>query len=130
MIQVLVIAVGGAIGSVGRYYVAGAFERWLSGAIGVGFPYGTLAVNVIGSAVLGLLVGLFTTLFETTPELRLFLVVGLLGGFTTFSAFSLDTVALFEKGEAGRALLYIALSVVLSAGALYLVLRLVRWVLP
>jgi len=130
MIQVLAIAAGGAIGSVGRYYVAGAFERWLSGAIGVGFPYGTLAVNAIGSAVLGLLVGLFTTLFETTPELRLFLVVGLLGGFTTFSAFSLDTVALFEKGEARRALLYIALSVVLSAGTLYLVLRLVRWVLP
>lgn len=128
MMQILLIAAGGALGSVGRYVVAGAFERWLVGAIGVAFPYGTLAVNVIGSAVLGLLVGLFTSLFESTPEVRLFLIVGILGGFTTFSAFSLETVTLFEKGEAGRAILYIALSVVLSAGALYLVLRLLRWI--
>lgn len=128
MIQVLLIAAGGALGAVGRYYGAGAFERWLGIAIGPGFPYGTLAVNVIGSGVLGLLVGLFTALFESTPEIRFFLVVGLLGGFTTFSAFSLDTVALFEKGEAGRALLYVMLSVVLSVGALYVALRLVRWV--
>jgi CrcB protein len=128
MTQVLLIAAGGALGSVGRYYVAGAFERWLGIAIGAGFPYGTLAVNIIGSAVLGLLVGLFTALLESTPEMRFFLVVGLLGGFTTFSAFSLDTVALFEKGEVGRALLYVALSVILSVGALYLVLRLVRWI--
>ncbi len=124
MMQILLVAAGGAIGSVGRYVVAGAVERWL----GIAFPYGTLAVNVVGSAVLGLLVGLFTSLFETTPDLRLFLVVGILGGFTTFSAFSLDTIALFERGEAGRAILYIALSVVLSAGALYLVMRLMRWV--
>ncbi|MSO68969.1 MAG: fluoride efflux transporter CrcB [Alphaproteobacteria bacterium] len=124
MMQILFVAAGGAIGSVGRYVVAGAVERWL----GVAFPYGTLAVNVVGSAVLGLLVGLFTSLFETTPDLRLFLVVGILGGFTTFSAFSLDTITLFERGEAGRAILYIALSVVLSAGALYLVMRLMRWV--
>ena len=124
MMQILLVAAGGAIGSVGRYVVAGAVERWL----GIAFPYGTLAVNVVGSAVLGLLVGLFTSLFETTPDLRLFLVVGILGGFTTFSAFSLDTIALFERGEAGRAILYIALSVVLSAGSLYLVMRLMRWV--
>lgn len=130
MTGVALIALGGAIGSVGRYYVAGAFERWLGLAVGAGFPYGTLAVNVIGSALLGLLVGLFSAVFTSTPELRLFLVVGVLGGFTTFSAFSLDVVALFEKGEAGRALLYVALSVVLSVGALYLVLRLVRWVAP
>ena len=128
MIQVLLVAAGGALGSVGRYFVAGAVERWLGAAIGIGFPYGTLAVNVIGSAALGLLVGLFTSLFESTPEIRLFLVIGILGGFTTFSAFSLDTIALFEKGEVGRAVLYIALSVVLSTGALYLVLRLVRWI--
>ncbi len=124
MMQILFVAAGGAIGSVGRYVVVGAFERWL----GVGFPYGTLAVNVIGSAVLGLLVGLFITLFDTTPELRLFLVVGILGGFTTFSAFSLDIITLLEKGEAVHAILYVALSIVLSAGALYLVLRLVRWI--
>lgn len=128
MIGVALVALGGAIGSVGRYYVAGAFERWLGLAIGAGFPYGTLAVNVIGSAILGLLVALLSAVFSTTPEIRLFLVVGVLGGFTTFSAFSLDVIALFERNEAGRALLYIALSVVLSAGALYLVLRLVRWV--
>ncbi|MBM3482615.1 MAG: fluoride efflux transporter CrcB [Alphaproteobacteria bacterium] len=130
MMGVVLIALGGAVGSVGRYYVAGAVERWLGVAIGAGFPYGTLAVNVIGSAVLGLLVALLSAVFTTTPEIRLFLVVGVLGGFTTFSAFSLDVIALFERNEAGRALLYIALSVVLSAGALYLVLRFVRWVTP
>jgi CrcB protein len=130
VIGVALIALGGALGSVGRYYVAGAFERWLSAATGLGFPYGALAVNVIGSAALGLLVGLFGAAFQTTPELRLFLVVGVLGGFTTFSAFSLDLIALIERGEAGGALLYIAASIVLSAGALYLALRLVRWVAP
>ena len=130
MIGVVLVALGGAIGSVGRYYVAGAVERWLGATIGAGFPYGTLGVNVIGSAILGLLVALLSAVFTTTPEIRLFLVVGVLGGFTTFSAFSLDVIALFEKGEAGRALLYIVLSVVLSAGALYLVLRFVRWIMP
>jgi len=130
MIGVALVALGGAIGSVGRYYVAGAFERWLGLAIGPGFPYGTLAVNVIGGAVLGLLVGLFSLVFTATPELRLFLVVGVLGGFTTFSAFSLDVVLLFERGDVGRALLYVALSVILSVGALYLVMRLMRWITP
>ena len=126
MIQVLLIAAGGAIGSVGRYVVAGAFERWLEAAIGAGFPYGTLAVNVIGSAVLGLVVGLFTSLFESTPELRLFLGVGILGGFTTFSAFSLDAALLWERGEALLALLYVAGSVALAIGGLFLGLWTVR----
>ena len=122
----LAIALGGALGSVGRYYVIGAAERWLASLIGVGFPYGTLTVNVAGSFVLGALVQGLAASFDAGELVQRFLFVGLLGGFTTFSAFSADSIGLLERGEVGRALLYIALSVVLSVGGFYVGLRLVR----
>ena len=125
----LAIALGGALGSVGRYYVTGAAERWLASLIGAGFPYGTLTVNVAGSFILGALVQGLAASFDASQVVQRFLFVGLLGGFTTFSAFSADSIALLERGEAGRAMLYIALSVVLSVGGFYLGLRLVRGVL-
>jgi len=125
----LAIALGGALGSVGRYYVIGYAERWLTSLIGTGFPYGTLTVNVAGSFVLGALVQGLATSFDVGTVLQRFLFVGLLGGFTTFSAFSADTIAMLERGDIGRALLYIVLSVVLSVGGFYLGLRLVRGVL-
>ena len=125
----LAIALGGALGSVGRYYVMGAAERWLASLIGAGFPYGTLTVNVAGSFILGALVQGLAASFDASQVVQRFLFVGLLGGFTTFSAFSADSIALLERGEAGRAMLYIALSVVLSVGGFYLGLRLVRGVL-
>ena len=125
----LAIALGGALGSVGRYYVMGAAERWLASLIGAGFPYGTLTVNVAGSFILGALVQGLAASFDAGAVVQRFLFVGLLGGFTTFSAFSADSIALLERGEAGRAMLYIALSVVLSVGGFYLGLRLVRGVL-
>ena len=125
----LAIALGGALGSVGRYYVMGAAERWLTSLIGGGFPYGTLAVNVVGSFVLGALVQGLAVSFDVGTVVQRFLFVGLLGGFTTFSAFSADSIALLERGEVGRALLYIVLSVVLSVGGFYCGLRLLRAVL-
>ena len=125
----LAIALGGALGSVGRYYVIGAAERWLASLMGAGFPYGTMTVNVAGSFVLGALVQGLALSFDAGTVVQRFLFVGLLGGFTTFSAFSADSIGLLERGEVGRALLYIALSVVLSVGGFYLGLRLVRLVL-
>ncbi len=122
----LAIALGGALGSVGRYYAMGAAERWLAAAIGVGFPYGTLTVNVTGSFALGAVMQAATLLFDGSVVLQRFLFVGVLGGFTTFSAFSANCIDLLERGEVGRALLYIVLSVVLSVGGFYLGLRLVR----
>ena len=125
----LAIALGGALGSVGRFYVMGAAERWLASLIGAGFPYGTLTANVVGSFILGALVQGLAVSFDAGEVVQRFLFVGLLGGFTTFSAFSADSIALLERGDVGRAMLYIALSVVLSVGGFYCGLKLVRGVL-
>ena len=125
---VLAIALGGALGSVGRYYVIGAAGRWLESLIGTSFPYGTLTVNVVGSFILGALMQGLAVTFDAGEVVQRFLFVGLLGGFTTFSAFSADSIAMLERGEIGRALLYIVLSVVLSVGGFYCGLRLIRGV--
>jgi CrcB protein len=107
------VAAGGALGATLRALAGAAAARLL----GLGFPWGTLFVNVVGSALMGLA---FALLVERGGPGRLapFLTTGLLGGFTTFSAFSLDAVALFERGEAGRAALYVGASVALSIAAL------------
>jgi CrcB protein len=125
MSQIVAIALGGALGSVGRFLVAG----WVGRVLGVNFPWGTLAVNVIGGLVMGVLVGLMAQVWSVTPAIRAFLTVGVLGGFTTFSAFSLETILLLERGELLAGLFYIAASVVLSVGAVWCGLRLVRLVL-
>ena len=109
MQQVLLVALGGAVGSVTRYGVGFAAARWL----GLAFPWGTLAVNVIGGLAMGVLAA------RVSPEnqnLRLLVGTGLLGGFTTFSAFSLETVRLMEH-QPGLAALYALASLVLSVGA-------------
>ena len=124
----LAIALGGALGSVARYYVIGAAGRWLESLIGTSFPYGTLTVNVVGSFILGALVQGLAVSFDAGVVVQRFLFVGLLGGFTTFSAFSADSIAMLERGEVVRALLYIVLSVVLSVGGFYCGLRLIRGV--
>lgn len=120
---VIQIALGGALGSVARYLVSVAAGR----LFGTGFPFGTLAVNVLGSFAMGALVVMLVR-FDAT-RLAPFLMTGLLGGFTTFSAFALDSVTLWERGEAGLALVYAAGSVVLSLAALVLAMRLLRPVL-
>ena len=119
---ILLVASGGAIGSALRYLVSLASGRLL----GVGFPWGTLAVNITGSLAMGLVVGLAASKFQLTNELRLFLATGVLGGYTTFSAFSLDFALLFERKDYGLAGLYLAGSVGLSILALFAGLYLVR----
>lgn len=118
----LAVAAGGAFGALARHVVAGQATRLL----GDGFPWGTLLVNVLGCFAMGLLVELFARTFTPSAELRAFLTVGLLGAFTTFSAFSLDVASLQGRGELALAGGYIALSVVLSIAALFLGLLLVR----
>lgn len=94
---------------------------------GTGFPFGTFAVNITGSIVMGLLAGYFAFKGEATQAWRLFFMTGILGGYTTFSAFSLDSVLLFERGQLGLAAFYIVASVALSIGGLFAGLVLVRY---
>ncbi len=118
----LIVALGGGIGAGLRHLVnLGALR-----ALGPSFPWGTLAVNIVGSLAMGLLVGVLAARVQASAELRLFAATGVLGGFTTFSAFSLDAVTLFERGQAGSALAYVAASVILSIAALMLGLALMR----
>jgi len=115
---VLWVALGGALGSVARYAFAGIAVRWL----GAEFPYGTLFVNVAGSFTIGLLAALVAS--DGRPLLsadaRAFLLVGVLGGFTTFSSFSLETLNLARSGALGPAILNVAGSVVLCLAAVSL----------
>jgi CrcB protein len=123
MSQIVAIALGGALGSVGRFLFAG----WVGRVLGINFPWGTLAVNVVGGLIMGLLVGVMAQAWSVSPAIRAFLTVGVLGGFTTFSAFSLETVLLFQRGDTLAALGYIASSVVFSVGAVWCGLRLIRF---
>lgn len=121
MLSVLSIAAGGALGAVFRHFVnVGA------ASFGVAFPWGTLIVNVAGSFVMGLAIGLFAHLWQPPQEVRSFLTVGFLGGLTTFSTFSLDAVTLYERGEVAMSALYIAASVIISIAGLFAGLYLVR----
>ena len=123
MPMALAIALGGAAGALSRHYMAAAVSR----AFGLGFPYGTLTVNVVGCFLMGLLVEALALRFSITPEARGFLAVGLLGGFTTFSAFSLEVALLYERGQLLLAALYVVASVVLSVAALFGGLAVGRW---
>jgi CrcB protein len=104
--------VGGGIGSVLRMGIG----RWTLLQWGTGFPWGTLIVNVVGSFLIGLLAARLAA-FEVDHAARLFLVTGLLGGFTTFSAFSLDAMALWQRGQAGTAAAYVLSTLILSLAA-------------
>ena len=111
---ILAVAVGGAFGSVARYLVAIG-----SGKIfGTNFPWGILIINVTGSFLIGAFVGLFATKWDLPQAVRIFLTVGICGGYTTFSTFSLDSYYLLERGQLGAALTYTIGSVVLSISGL------------
>ena len=113
MIQTLFqVAIGGALGSAARYLVNVTAMRLL----GPGFPWATVAVNVAGSFLMGVLV--VALAHRDAMRLAPFLMTGVLGGFTTFSAFSLDTLTLYERGQPGVAAAYVAGSVVLSLAAI------------
>jgi len=123
----LLASLGGAIGAGARYLVGITVTRVVG--IGTLLPWATLIVNIVGSFLIGVLIATLALRITGSPELRTFLATGILGGFTTFSAFSLDVVSLLEKKEQGLAALYIAGSVGLSILALFAGLVLVRQVL-
>lgn len=118
----LIVFLGGGIGAALRHAVNLLAVR----ALGPNFPFGTLTVNVTGSIVMGLLAGYFAFKGDASQHWRLFFTTGILGGYTTFSAFSLDAALLYERGEVGLALLYIAASVLLSILGLFAGLALAR----
>jgi CrcB protein len=108
--RLLLVLTGGAIGSGTRYLVA----LWMTDRFGSAFPWGTMTVNLTGSFLIGLIATLADEVGAVGPDTRLFLVVGFLGGFTTFSALSLDTLRLAQGNETVRALWNIGASVVLG----------------
>ena len=123
----LIVFLGAGIGGALRHGV----NVWAVRAFGYGFPFGTLIVNVLGSFVMGLLVGFFAYRAGLVPQhMRLFLTTGILGGFTTFSAFSLDAALLFERHSYSMAMSYIVGSVCASLLALFLGLALFNGVKP
>lgn len=103
----ILVFLGGGLGATLRHFVNVSFAR----AFGTAFPFHTLFENVTGSLVMGAMVGYFAFIGEASQELRLFLTTGILGGYTTFSAFSLDAVLLWERGQLGMALIYVLVSV-------------------
>jgi CrcB protein len=125
MKMILAIAAGGALGSVARHLLSGRIAL----RFGSDFPWGIFTVNILGGFVMGLLVELLALRWSMSNEWRAFLTVGILGGFTTFSTFSLDAVLLIQRGEHGLAALYIIGSVAVSIGALFGAMMLARAVL-
>jgi CrcB protein len=116
------VALGGALGSLTRYLVAGAVQpAWWSG-----FPFGIFVINITGGLAMGLITGLAALKLHLTPEMRAFLTTGVLGGYTTFSTFSLDSAMLMERGAFVQAGAYIVGSVVLSILALFTGLWIMR----
>lgn len=124
MLSTALVFLGAGIGGVLRHGVNVVSLKWL----GASFPYGTMAINIVGSGVMGLVAGFlaFKAGEDWTQNARLFLATGILGGFTTFSAFSLDAMLLWERGEAMLAAVYVVGSVVLSLSALVAGLSIVR----
>ena len=118
----LIVALGSGLGGALRHGVNILAAR----LFGTGWPYGTIAVNVVGSLAMGLIAGYFALKGTASQRWLLFLTTGVLGGFTTFSAFSLDVALLYERGRLDLAALYVLGSFALSVAALFLALALVR----
>ena len=114
----VLVALGGALGAWLRYMVGLAWARSIGATSAAAFPWATLTVNLFGSLAMGLLTGWLAGSGQGSESWRLLLGVGVLGGFTTFSAFSLDVVTLAQRGELGTALLYGTISVVGSIAGL------------
>jgi CrcB protein len=118
----LIVFLGGGIGAALRH----GFNLLFARLLGTAFPFATLFENVTGSIVMGLLVAFFAFRSGIPQHWQFFLTTGILGGYTTFSTFSLDVALLYERGELGTAALYVLLSVLLSVGGLFAGLTLVR----
>lgn len=121
--QFFTVALGGAVGAGLRFLVGLGVHQWL----GRGFPWGTLAVNIIGSAIIGYLLVVLPEHPTASPYPRLLLVTGVLGGFTTYSAFSVETLQLFHAGQAGKAAWNIAITMVCCLVAVWAGHGLGRW---
>jgi CrcB protein len=124
MFHLILVAIGGAIGASLRHLVNFASLR----LVGPNFPWGTMAINIVGSLAMGIFIELLARRFNASNELRLFVATGILGGFTTFSAFSLDFAVLWERGATVHAFGYAAASVLGSLLAIFLGLWLARTV--
>ena len=118
----LIVFLGGGLGAAMRHGINLGIARLL----GTAFPYGTLLINITGSFIMGLVAAYFAFKGDASQHWRLFLTTGILGGYTTFSAFSLDVAVLYERGEIGAAALYVLGSVVISIIGLFAGLALVR----
>jgi fluoride exporter len=125
MLTYLWIALGGALGSMARYATGVYVGRWL----GTAFPWSTLLINLIGSFLIGAFAESFALRWDTSQSTRAFLIVGICGGYTTFSTFSLDIVTLINRGEALAAGGYVMVSVALGLAALYGGLQAMRLIL-
>ena len=125
MKTLFMVALGGALGASGRYAVSIAAGHLSPGNV----PLGTFAVNVAGSVVLGVFAGLMAFSWNPSPEMRAFVAVGVLGGFTTFSAFSLEVILLIERGRLELAAGYVAATLLIAIGGLFAGLRLTRMLL-
>jgi CrcB protein len=115
-VNVVYVALGGALGSVARYLLTVAVHRYTA----AGFPYGTFTVNIIGCAVFGVIIGLAEHRIDLTPAVRAFFLVGVLGGFTTFSAFTFDTLELLRTAAFFRATFNVLGQITLGLAALWL----------
>lgn len=120
------VATGGAIGALGRYQLGRAVTNAVGDAPAASFPWATLAVNILGCFLIGLLYGWFIRQGATNENLRLLLGVGILGGFTTFSSFGLETLALLQRGAIGPALAYIAASMLVGLMAVFVGMTAIR----
>jgi fluoride exporter len=118
----LIVFLGGGLGAALRHGINILAARYA----GTSFPYGTLVINVVGSLAMGLVVEYFALKAGLPQRMRLFLTTGILGGFTTFSAFSLEVALLYERGQIAGAAIYVVASVVLAVGALFVGLAIVR----
>jgi CrcB protein len=118
----LIVFLGGGVGAAVRHGINLTAAR----ALGTAFPYGTLIINITGSLLMGLIAGYFALKGDASQHWRLFLTTGILGGYTTFSAFSLDAALLYERGEVSAAAIYVLASVALSIASLFAGLAIVR----
>ncbi|MBU2580212.1 MAG: fluoride efflux transporter CrcB [Alphaproteobacteria bacterium] len=127
MQHLLLACAGGAVGAGARYLVGTGFARFVG--VSAGFPWATLFVNVVGSFLMGAFIEALALRYSGSPELRVLVATGILGGFTTFSAFSLDFVTLMARKQELLAAAYVISSVALSLAAIYAGMALVRQVM-
>ena len=116
MTKLLLVGLGGFIGSIARYVLSGAMQQWLQNS---SFPYGTMAVNIIGCFAIGCLNGLAESRQIISPEIRVFLVVGLLGGFTTFSTFGYETFMMISEGDYLKAIVNVMAHIVFGVALVW-----------